>query len=253
MLMNARALQGFKLQGINGEVGKVAQFLFDDHHWTIRYLVAETGDWLTNRQVLISPYAIISVNVETKHMSLNLTKKQIEDSPLLETNMPVSRQFEESYSGYYGLPYYWVGPFVWGAFPELSRNIGVSGKEDNSGKPLDPNLRSVMDVAGHTIESTNGEVGTAVDFVIDDLAWMIRYIIVETGSWWSGRKVVISPRWISRISWHDRKVFIHLTREAIRESPAYSEELINSREYERRLHSHYNVKTYWDDLQGSKK
>lgn len=57
MLIKAKKLKGYKLDSLDGEIGKVKEFYFDDKHWTIRYLVADTGNWLTGRQVLISPYA----------------------------------------------------------------------------------------------------------------------------------------------------------------------------------------------------
>jgi hypothetical protein len=84
MLSKASTLKGYKLDSRDGEIGKVEEFYFDDHHWTIRYLVADTGNWLTGRQVLISPYALVAVNPEKQHIVIDLTKKQIEDSPPLE-------------------------------------------------------------------------------------------------------------------------------------------------------------------------
>jgi hypothetical protein len=101
-------LKGYKLHSLDGEIGKVKEFYFDDHHWTIRYLVADTGNWLTGRQVLISPYALVAVNKEEQYITIDLTKKQIEDSPSLNSDKPVSRQFEETYYGYYGWPMYWA-------------------------------------------------------------------------------------------------------------------------------------------------
>jgi len=95
MLSKARTLTGYKLHSLNGEIGKVEEFYFDDRHWTIRYLVADTGNWLTGRQVLISPYALVTVNRKEQHIAIDLTKKQIEDSPSLNSDKPVSRQFEE--------------------------------------------------------------------------------------------------------------------------------------------------------------
>ena len=62
MLNKAKTLKGYKLDSLDGEIGKVKEFYFDDRHWTIRYLVADTGNWLTGRQVLISPYALVAVN-----------------------------------------------------------------------------------------------------------------------------------------------------------------------------------------------
>lgn len=47
MLKNIQSLQGHKLSANDGEIGHVADFLFDDQTWAIRYLVANTGSWLT--------------------------------------------------------------------------------------------------------------------------------------------------------------------------------------------------------------
>src|ERR1700677_5031680 len=95
MLIEAKKLQGYKLESLDGEIGQFKEFYFDDRHWAIRYLIAETGGWLAGRQVLISPYALVAVNKEEQHISVDLTKKQIEDSPALYSDKPVSRQFEE--------------------------------------------------------------------------------------------------------------------------------------------------------------
>ena len=72
------------MNSLDGEIGKVKEFYFDDQHWTIRYLVADTGNWLMDRQVLISPYALGAVNKEDQNIAINLTKKQIEHSPSLK-------------------------------------------------------------------------------------------------------------------------------------------------------------------------
>ena len=72
MLIKIMTLQGYKLTSQNGEIGRVEQFYFDDQHWTIRYLVADTGTWLRGRLVLISPYALVTVNNEDKNIILNL-------------------------------------------------------------------------------------------------------------------------------------------------------------------------------------
>lgn len=106
MLNNVKTLNGYKLHSLDGEIGKVKEFYYDDKHWAIRYLVADTGNWLKDRQVLISPYALVSVNKEEQSIAVNLTKKQIEESPSLNSDKPVSRQFEEEYYGHYGWPMY---------------------------------------------------------------------------------------------------------------------------------------------------
>jgi len=247
MLSKAKTLKGYKLDSLDGEIGKVKEFYFDDRHWTIRYLVADTGNWLTGRQVLISPYALGAVVREEQHITIDLTKKQIENSPSLNSDKPVSRQFEEAYYGYYGLPVYWGGPYMWGAYPYVVRDR-EKWKEFTQGEEAwDPHLRSTYDVSGHHIQALDGELGHVQDFIIDDETWAIRYLIIDTHNWWPGKKVLVSPQWIERVSWGESKVFVNLSRETIKQSPEYTEESLLTRDYEIGLHRHYNRQGYWID------
>src|SRR5471030_1010338 len=109
MLQNIKELYGHKLAASDGEIGHVKDFYFDDKTWVIRYLVADTGTWLTGRQVLLSPYAFGSFDQNEKMLRVNLTKRQIENSPTIDAHRPVSRQYEENYYRYYGWPTYWQG------------------------------------------------------------------------------------------------------------------------------------------------
>jgi hypothetical protein len=122
MLSKVKTLKGYSMDSLDGEIGKVKEFYFDDRFWTIRYLVAEPGSGPYGRQVLISPYALRAVEKEKKSIAINLTTKQIEDSPLWESDQPVSRQFEREYYGYYGWPTYWGGPLMWGNYPYIERD-----------------------------------------------------------------------------------------------------------------------------------
>jgi len=247
MLIKAKTLKGYTLDSLDGEIGKVKEFYFDDQHWTVRYLVADTGNWLTGRQVLISPYVMASANTEEEHVTIDLTKKQIEDSPSLDSDKPVSRQFEVVYNGYYGLPTYWDGHYMWGSHPYIERDRKMWRKATHGEKPWDPHLRSMQEVSGYTIQAADGEIGHIEDFIIDDETWAIRYFIIATRNWWPGKKVLISTKWIERVSWGESKVFVNLSRETIKQSPEYTEESLLTREYETRLHRHYNRREYWGE------
>jgi hypothetical protein len=247
MLSKAKTLKGYKMDSLDGEIGKIKEFYFDDRHWTIRYLVADTGNWLTGRQVLISPYALGAVVREEQHITIDLTKKQIENSPSLNSDKPVSRQFEEAYYGYYGLPVYWGGPYMWGAYPYVVRDREKWKEFTQGEKAWDPHLRSTYDVSGHHIQALDGELGHVQDFIIDDETWAIRYLIVDTHNWWPGKKVLVSPQWIERVSWGESKVFVNLSRETIKQSAEYTEESLLTRDYEIGLHRHYNRQGYWID------
>jgi uncharacterized protein YrrD len=246
VLNQAKTLNGYKLKSLDGEIGKIEEFYFDDQYWTIRYLVVETGNWLTNK-VLISPYALATVNQKERNIAINLTKKQIEDSPPLDNDKPVSRQFEEKYYGYYSWPMYWAGPDILGAFPNIPHNDEKPPQTPKGEKKWDPHLRSTRAVTGYNIQAMDGEIGHVDDFIIDEETWEIRYLIIDTGNWWSGKKILISPRWIKRISWSEAKVFVDLSRNTIKQSPEYVEGSSLSREYEDELHRHYNFQGYWVD------
>jgi uncharacterized protein YrrD len=253
MLSKAKTLNGYKLDSLDGEIGKVKEFYFDDQHWAIRYLVADTGNWLTGRQVLISPYALVAMNKEEQHIAIHLTKKQIQDSPSLDSDKPVSRQFEEAYYGYYDWPMYWGGPNMWGYYPYIVRDREQWKDSTQGEKVWDHHLRSTHHVSGYHIQAADGEIGHVDDFIIDDETWAIRYLIIDTRNWWPGKKVLVSPQWIERVSWSESTVFVNQSRETIKQAPEYTEEFLPTRDYETGLHRHYNRQGYWVDEPAAKK
>jgi sporulation protein YlmC with PRC-barrel domain len=94
MKRNINSLIGYSIEATDGKIGTVKDFYFDDETWTIRYLVVETGNWLSGRKVLISPVALIKKNWSNGLIPVNLTKEQIQNSPDIDTDKPVSRQQE---------------------------------------------------------------------------------------------------------------------------------------------------------------
>jgi sporulation protein YlmC with PRC-barrel domain len=244
MLNKAKTLRGYTLNSLDGEIGIVNEFYFDDHFWTIRYLVADTGNYLLGRQVLISPYALVAVDQEEEYIKINLTKKLIEDSPSLDTDQPVSLQFEEDYFQYYRWPQYWVGPNNWGEYAAIERDPAKRVACNQGGKRWDSHLRSMHNINGYHIQATDGHIGHVEDFIIDDETWTIRYLVIDTQNWWPGKKVLISPHWIERVSWDESTVFVSLPREIIRQSPEYDEYKL-TRDYEIGLHRHFDRQGYW--------
>jgi len=174
-----------------------------------------------------------------------LTKKQIEESPSWDKDRPVSRRYESSYHNYYGYPVYWAGSLMWGAVPHISRNREDWDKPIENERSWDPNLYSTKDVTGYSIQARDGEIGHVNDFIIDDETWAIRYLVIDTRSWWVGKRILASPLWIEHVGWNDERVYVSLTRESIRNSPEYTEEVLLNRDYETKLHQHYNREGYW--------
>jgi stress response protein YsnF len=207
------------------------------------------------RKVLISPNSLGEVDRDSQAIEVHLTKEQVKDSPPIETHRPVSRQYEAELSRYYGYPYYWPGPYLWGPVPYPATPPPVRSESEEREasaigerqKAQDRHLRSAKEVSGYYIETLDGEIGHVEDFVVEDRTWAIRYIVVDTRNWWPGKKVIVSPEWIRSVSWSDRKVYVDLEREKIKEAPEYSLTTPITRDYETRVHRHYGRRGYWSE------
>jgi hypothetical protein len=228
MIQSIKQLYGDKLGATDGEIGAVKDFYFDDQRWAVRYLVADTGPWLTGRQVLISPHALDHLYQPGKLVFVKLTRKQIEDSPAIETHQPVSRQYEIRYFQYYGWPDYWQGDGLWGhsGFPmapapaatEMSEQAVANGTQRDSAAA---HLRSTQAVAGYHVQGLDGLAGHICDFMMDDRSWAIRQLVVKTGHRLSGQEVEIPTDKVIRISYEESTVFVNLTMAAIEHGPAH--------------------------------
>jgi hypothetical protein len=253
MLRAAGDFKGLSIAAGDGDIGSVKDLYFDDLTWTIRYLVVDTGTWLPGRQVLISPLSVRGP--VTDKVTVNLTRAQVEDSPPIDADKPVDRQQEEALSRYYNYRYYWEGPYRWGllAYPGMPPvPAPVPGdpvvaemlaREREQG---DPSLRSARDVTGYHIAAQDGDIGHVDEFLVDDRAWAIRYLVVDTRNWWPGKKVVLSPEWIKTVSWADSRVYVDLRKDEIKAAPEYDAARPFDRTYETRLFEHHARRKYWE-------
>jgi hypothetical protein len=214
MLQNIKELYGNKLAASDGDIGHVEDFYFDDKTWVVRYLVANTGTWLSGRQVLLSPHAFSHWDRDQKSLLVNLTRKQIEKSPSIELHRPVSRQYEEEYYRYYGWPTYWDGSGIWGGgeYPVVLPPTKEEIVARQHHRRDDKHLQSTHAATGYHIQAADGPIGHVTSFMVDDKSWAIRELVVESGHWYSGKEILISPSKIERISYEESKVFVNLTK-----------------------------------------
>jgi len=228
MFQSIKQLYGKKLEAADGDIGQVKDFYFDDQSWGIRYLVADTGTWLTSRQVLISPHAFGSLDQPGKILTVNLTRKQIEDSPSIEWHKPVSRQYEEEYHHFYGWPFYWLGDGLWGmsGFPILESPAKPFAGERAAvvcSKPKNPDthLRSAHAVNGYHLKCSDGIIGHVCDFMMDSKSWAIVRLVIKMGHRFTGSEVVIPVNTIDQISYDESTVFVKLTKAEVEKCPAH--------------------------------
>jgi len=251
MFTNSKDLKGLVVRATDGELGTVDQLYFDDKTWAIRYFTVDTGGWLTGRKVLISPMSIVGADWQSKRLDVALTKKQVENSPDIDTHMPISRQQEAAYLGYYGYPNYWEGPYLWGSayqpvgFGASNYVFSEAVADKIRNETLDSHLRSSDAITGYAIEALDGEIGHVDRFIVDEDTWAIRYIEVATQNWWPGKKVLLSPAWVDYVSWENSKVVVGAKRNAIQHCEEYIDGTPITREYENRLYFHYGRPPYW--------
>lgn len=158
-------------------------------------------------------------------------------------------QHEQDYFRYYGYHYYWGALGLWGMGSHPA--VLVHSERDEAPPPqaqtvsADVHLRSVDEVRGYSVEGADGTLGHVADFVIEDDSWAVRYLVIDVGHWWSGKKVLVAPHWATRVSWSERKVHLDLTRAMVKGSPAWDPAAAVNREYEARLYDYYGRPVYW--------
>ncbi len=225
MLQNTKQIYGRKLGATDGEIGHVKDFYYDDQTWTIRYLVVDTGTWLPGRQVLLTPHAF-GTHALASHafgiaaapddvLHVKLTRKQIEDSPLIDTHRPISRQYEDEYYRYYGWPGYWKGGGTWGMWgmtPILPVPNPDGPPRHGHNQRDDLHLRNTKSATGYAVHATDGEIGSVSGFMVDGLSWEICELAVETGHWYAGKTIYVLTKNITRISYDDSSVFVNLSK-----------------------------------------
>ncbi len=228
MLRNVQGLLNHTLRAEDGLIGTVRDFYFDDHQWTVRYLVVGTGGWFNRQRVLISPEALGVPDWKGETIPVRLTREQVKTSPGIDTAKPVSRQHEEALRAHYGWPPYW-GSLYMPPAAAAPRRAPVG----------DPHLRSTSEIIGDRLEGPDGEIGHVDDVLMDDESWTLRYLVIDTRSWWPGRKVVISPQWVADIDWAQSKIRSDIDQSLIKSSPTYDPQQTMDIAYADRLHDHY--------------
>ncbi len=276
MLRNASAIKGYAIAASDGRLGTVSDFLFDDATWLVRWVVVDTGKWLSGRKVLLPPSVLGHLDPKEKEFSVRLTMQEVKDSPEVDTEQSVSRQMETKVYDYYGWSPYWGTGFYMGGygFPGGIGNMGGVGgmgvpssvgdirvaspslgsrrREEHGAdvqeKNGDPHLRSTEAVTGYHIHAIDGEIGHVEDFLIQDADWSIRYLVVDTKNWWPGKKVLISPRSTQEIDWTDKLVRLDVVRQKVKDSPLYDPSIMIDRAYEKQFHRYYGDVRPYDQL-----
>lgn len=248
MLKNIKDLKGKEISGVDGEIGTLRDVYFDDHDWTLRYMLAATGNYFGGKDVLLSPLAVSPAGLSRDSIEVAVTRGQVDGSPSVDSDLPVATQRERSYYDYYGYPYYWTGNYFWvQLYPVPLTNANrasVDATPTQCWEADEPHLRSATKMVGCRMKAPDGEIGSLEGLIIDDATWKIRYFVVATVHVKPGKQVLIAPGWIERGNWDHGSLHLDLSCEAIASSPEYNADSL-CREYESKLYDHYDRPTYW--------
>ncbi|MEW5745310.1 MAG: PRC-barrel domain-containing protein [Nitrospirota bacterium] len=232
---SVRDLYGYAVRAEDGDVGNVEDLLFDDLSWKVRYLVVDLGRRISGKKILIAPGAFGTPDWEHEVFPVSLTRQQAEQGPGIDADRPVSRQGVRAFPDYSGREPAW-STLVYG-------KAGTARPEGE--RKDDLHLRSTKEVSGYTLLATDGEAGQVEDFLVSDDEWTIRYLVIDTGEWLQGRRVLIAAQWVTGFALTQQALRVDLTRESIKNSPQYDPAIQVSRGYEEQLYDYYNRPKYW--------
>jgi len=175
-------LRRLNIEATDGNLGSVVNLCFDDRSWTIRYLVVDAGSWFPDRWVLISPISVRTWAPDPSILRSTLSKMQVK----IRAEAHISNGQPERPPQPYSLEH-------------AIRDRALAGGEAH--------LQVATAAIGYTIQTEDGPIGHVQDILVDDAAWAIRYLLVDTTNRWAGKRVLVAPKWLTAVSGAESKTF----------------------------------------------
>jgi len=246
-IRNLDSIKGYELGALDGNIGKCNDFLFDDKAWVIRYLVANTRKWLPGRKTLISPISVSTIDQLKQIINVSLSRDQIKNGPALDSDAPISRQYETFFNRYFLWSDYWEGSGIWGNYSSpRSMKIEKDLLDIEKNSKTDSKLRSAEEVSGYRIHTRDEDIGHIENFLIEEESWAIRYLVIDTSNWIPGSKrVIVNPSWVDEVDWAERSLNLRMTKKQVENSPEYDPLVPLHRDIEKAVFDHYNFPYYW--------
>lgn len=108
-------------------------------------------------------------------------------------------------------------------------------------------LRDLKALRGFALKASDGEIGSVRDVYFDDLDWMVCYLVVDTGSWLTGRTVLIVPKFLGAPEDTSRTIPVTLTRSKVEGSPTIESHQPVTRQHEKEHLLYYGLGYYWPE------
>ncbi len=224
MLENLEKLREYRFYAIDGKIGEIHNFYFDDQTWDVRYLILNTGSWFNEHRILIPVSAISNIDWRNKSLSVIFTKAQIKNGPGIDFEKPVSRQIVQTLINHHQLLVFL--PTNNESMPNwlirVLKNIGTPhmNRMQKNGR-ANPNLRSAIEVIGYDLQAKDGQKGIVDDLIIDMKYWKICSVAIKINHWMSrDKKAFVFPENVEELSWRHHQMLLDVTKNEILNNPA---------------------------------
>ena len=258
MLRCTKEILNYDVKAFDDTIGKVDDFLFMDTDFHIQYLVVNIGPILFGRKVLIAPHALGEPDWVSQQVPVNLTKEEIKSSPNIKTDQPISEMDLDRLHDYYQWPKFWTSL----SNTMVSTPMTVGRHDPNRGEPgyqtntvqlsiqkqrqaTTSKLRSINEVMGYKVSGTDGTAGTVDDIVVDDKLWILRYLVIKTGTIFNHKNVLLAADWIDWIRHRESELEVDLPVELIEKSPEFDPEMPMTRRQEEVFYDFHGKPYYW--------
>ncbi len=183
MLRRFSDFQNMRLRADDRQVGTISDFLIEDDLWYVRYLVVTVDNTLPKRKVLISPCVIEDIDPDRNLVACALTSQRVIESPPVDVDQPISRQYEKALVNFYGWPIYWLGRLVHGSRQAMGRLANNSAESFINENGSNSQLRSAAELCGYQLLSNSGNAGYLKDLVVQTTTWRVEYATAVPSSW----------------------------------------------------------------------
>jgi hypothetical protein len=219
MNRSVKHLHTYTLLSRDSELGSIEEMYFDDEKWTIRYILASLEEVPEKDRAVVSPVSVDEVDWKSRMIVVDLSRDVVAGSPKIDPQEPIGREKERQLSRYYGIPFYWAGVGLWGnhVYPGLLAGESFEEEECSDGEN---HVHGTKEAFGYRIQATDGEIGRVDDLVVEEKTWEILFLVIDTGNWLPGKKVIVDTHWIDEVNWHQGTVTVNLPRNAIRSATA---------------------------------
>ncbi|MEI6558428.1 MAG: PRC-barrel domain-containing protein [Rhodospirillaceae bacterium] len=213
MLRSMKELFGYSVAALDGPLGTLEDFLFDERTHDLRYLVADTGGWFNRRHLLVTPAAFGRTRWPARDFPVRITCAQAAASPVMVVDAPLSRQHEVALHTFFEWMPYWL---------THANGVPTAHVAPPGGAALpSPVLCRAQRLIGYQLEASDSRIGHIVDFLVDDEVWRMQHLVVDTEAWGDPRTVMVSLAVFTGIDAGAETVKVDLTERLVRESPVY--------------------------------